>query len=604
MKKNLELIASGLGTPDLDAATAHSSALGKSFSIAVNASSTLAAGVGAHVKILVDGKSVGTATIKATPAHYTFKSTLTQNAPHTVKVVYSNDAVVGGHDRNLSLNGIRINGHSISASSSYETYHANGQGTFKADGAMNWNGTAAFKLPASIFHGSGGVPSAPTIYVSTGGNDSGSGSAGSPFATLAKAVSAAEQAGIHVIKIEGGTYRLTSTINLSGSNSGLTIESVPGTHAVLDGGGSLSTLINLSGATNVVLRHLTFQNTGSNGAAVSLSGADHNRIVGNYFSNTGEGLILQNGSSNNVVSGNELDNSKTSAIVVQNASNGNRFDSNLINGTGAIGTQGGGIFMHGANNNMVSHNLVENTAGIGIGIENWDSSTVNVGNSVIDNVLKNTSMSTASTDSGAIYMLGRSDVNTQTVIRGNYISGPNAPQNAHVVGIYLDELTSGVKISNNIVTNVITHAVQIHGGSNDTVYNNVFDLGANSGLQYGKDSAILFQSMSGHGMTGNSFTQNIIASTSPTPIGLSSIGGGNPTIDDNFYMDLLNSHFGTTGDHLNETNAHFGNADFLNQAAGNYALGGGSGAHAIGFVSINQSVMGLHPTGAHWYASV
>jgi parallel beta-helix repeat protein len=602
MKKDFELLADRLGVAADDSSTAHTSTLGKSFNITVNASSTLAAGVGAHVKVLVDGKAIGTATIKATAADYTFASKLMPNAPHTVKVVYSNDAVVGGHDRNLSLNGIRTNGHSISASSSYETYQAKGQGTFKSDGAMNWNGTATFKLPASIFRVSGSHTPAPALYVSTGGNDSGSGVASSPFATLAKAVAAAEQSGIHVIKIEGGTYRISSTLNLGSANSGLTIESNPGSHAVLDGSGTQSTLINLSGASNVILRHLTFQNTGSNGAAVVLSGADHNRIVGNHFSNTHEGLLLQNGSSNNVVSGNELDNSATSAIEVQNASNGNRFDSNLINGTGAIGTQGGGIFMHGANNNVISHNLVENTAGIGIGIENWDSNTINVGNSVLDNILKNTSMSTASTDSGAIYMLGRSDVNTQSVIRGNYISAPNAPQNAHVVGIYLDELTSGVNISNNIVTNVITHAVQIHGGSNVSVHNNIFDLGANSGLQYGKDSAILFQSENGQAMTGNSFAQNIIASTSPTPLGLSSIGGGNPTINDNFYMDLLNSHFGTTGDHLNETNAHFGNADFVNQAAGNYTLGSGSGAHAIGFVSINQSVMGLHPTTVHWYS--
>jgi hypothetical protein len=68
-------------------------------------------------------------------------------------------------------------------------------------------------------------------------------------------------------------------------------------------------------------------------------------------------------------------------------------------------------------------------------------------------------------------------------------------------------------------------------------------------------------------------------------------------------MDLLNSHFQTFGTALAETNAHYGNALFANEAAGNYTLASNSPAFAAGFTQINQSVMGLHPTGAHWYAS-
>jgi hypothetical protein len=67
-------------------------------------------------------------------------------------------------------------------------------------------------------------------------------------------------------------------------------------------------------------------------------------------------------------------------------------------------------------------------------------------------------------------------------------------------------------------------------------------------------------------------------------------------------MDLVNSHFQVFGDALHETNAHFGNALFANQAAGNYSMPSNSPALAAGFHNIDQSVMGLHPTGAHWYA--
>ena len=461
----------------------------------------------------------------------------------------------------------------------------------------------AILVGASVILASASSASASGFYVSTSGSDSADGSSAHPFATLRRAVSAMEQSGTHTTYLAGGKYYMSSTVNLGSADSGMTIQSTPGSKAVLDGRSSLSTLIQINGATGVTLKGLTFQYTGSNSAALLLTNAHNATIIGNLFSHTGEGLRLQSGSSNNFVSGNEFDNSATSAIEVQNNSNNNRFDSNHISGTGAIGTKGGGFFLHGANYNVISHNLVENTAGIGIGIENWDSSSVNVGNSVTDNIVHNVSMSPLSTDNGAIYLLGRSHVDTKTVINENYISGPTQPltSGAQVVAIYLDDLTSGVSVTNNIVANTVTHSFQIHGGFNVTVRNNIFDLGANSGLVYGKDSAGLLQSQNGYAMTGNSITRNIIVSTSPKPLAFSSISGGNPTLDSNFYMDLTNSHFSFIGNYLPNTNAHYGNARFVNQAGGNYTLGSNSDAFSIGFSSINQGAMGLHPTTVHWY---
>ena len=100
-------------------------------------------------------------------------------------------------------------------------------------------------------------------------------------------------------------------------------------------------------------------------------------------------------------------------------------------------------------------------------------------------------------------------------------------------------------------------------------------------------------------MTNDVAKQNIIVSSSASPSAFSNIDGGTPTIDSNFFMDLVNSHFQTNG--LTQTNAHYGNADFMNEAGGNYALGSNSGAFAVGFAAIHQSSMGLHPTTAHWY---
>jgi hypothetical protein len=101
-------------------------------------------------------------------------------------------------------------------------------------------------------------------------------------------------------------------------------------------------------------------------------------------------------------------------------------------------------------------------------------------------------------------------------------------------------------------------------------------------------------------MTNDVVTRNIIASSSSSPTAFDNYSGGTPTINSNFYMDLINSNFQTNG--LAQTNAHYGNAQFANEAGGNYALGSTSGAWAIGFTQIHQSTMGLHPTTAHWYA--
>jgi hypothetical protein len=438
--------------------------------------------------------------------------------------------------------------------------------------------------------------------VSATGSSSGNGSASNPFSSLQQAISATQGSSTKTIYLEGGTYHLGSTVTLGSANSGITIESAPGAQAILDGGGASRPLVQLNGATGVTLQGLTFQNTGSGNlnSAVYLNGASGNKIIGNHFANNGEGLLLDNGSNSNTVSGNEVDNSSTSGIEVKNNSNSNVFDSNVINGTGALNTQGGGFFLHGANNNTISHNLVENTAGMGIGVENWDNSTINVGNAITNNTVMNANKSSATNDSGAIYELGRSQVDTKSVISNNYVGG-TAP-GSHIIGIYLDDYTDGVQVTNNIVTGTTSsgNAMQIHGGSNITAQNNIFDLGANG------QSAVLFQSTgatsvsSALPMTNDVIKQNIIASSSSSPTAFSNISGGTPTISNNFYMDLINSNFQTGG--LAQTGAHFGNAQFANEAGGNFALGSGSGATAIGFTSINQSTMGTHPTTVHWYA--
>ena len=493
------------------------------YALSFTASSTLAGGVGAHVNVLVDGKKIGSTFVGSTAKTYTFNTSLMSGTGHDIRVVYTNDTVVNGQDRNLDLKSIAVNGHAVLAASASEVYHAAGQGNLHSTGAMNWNGNAEFKLPAftSTSPSPGVTPLASGYYVATTGSDSADGSAAHPFKTLNRAISAMESSGIHKTYVEGGTYNLSSTLNLGSADSGMTITAAPGAHPILNGNNSLQTLVSLNGASGVTLKHLEF--TGATGQALILDGAGSNRIVGNLFTSNGEGMLLRNGASKNLVSGNMVKHSSTSGIEFQDGSNGNRILSNIVNGTGAVETQGAGIYGHGSDNNMIAQNLVKNTAGMGIGVENWDSSTISVGNKILDNVVRNANTSPQTQDSGSIYLLGRSNVNMQTVISGNYISGPTTAaggSSAHIVGIYLDDNSSGVSVTNNIVTNIITHGLQIHGGNDVTVKNNIFDLGST-----GK-SAVLFQNrasdVGGATRQNDVVTQNIIVSKSgsarPAPI--------------------------------------------------------------------------------------
>src|SRR6202042_779334 len=52
------------------------------------------------------------------------------------------------------------------------------------------------------------------------------------------------------------------------------------------------------------------------------------------------------------------------------------------------------------------------------------------------------------------------------------------------VGIYLDQWASGVTVSNNIVVGG-NMGFLIHGGANDTLTNNIFDVGPNTASNLG-----------------------------------------------------------------------------------------------------------------------
>ena len=233
---------------------------------------------------------------------------------------------------------------------------------------------------------------------------------------------------------------------------------------------------------------------------------------------------------------------------------------------------------------------------MGIGVENWDRATINRDTIVAYNIVRDVNRS--ATDSGAIYVLGRSREDTRMTVANNLVDG-SGPASQHSVGLYLDDSTNGVSVTGNIVRNPGSDALQIHGGSNNRVIGNIFDLGT------GTASAILFQAAPADThpdnlQTGNLVRGNIIASARETGKIFVWLDGGRPEIAGNLYHDALGGAMPLPAQAA-DTDPRRGDPRFADAAGGNYALLPGSAAAAIGFDAIDQASMGLRPLTAHAY---
>jgi len=187
--------------------------------------------------------------------------------------------------------------------------------------------------------------------------------------------------------------------------------------------------------------------------------------------------------------------------------------------------------MHGVRNNRIAHNSVRHAAGFGIGLLNWDDSTINVSNIIEYNLIQDSALT--ADDSGAIYILGRSGVDTETVVAGNIIDGVGGG-GRHGIGIYLDDSTSGVTVTHNLVRRMSADAVEIHGGSNNLIENNVLD------VSQGGVSAVLFQKAPDDtdpkgDQSGNSVVHNVILNERQHPNPFVWFNGGTPMISQNMY---------------------------------------------------------------------
>ncbi len=97
-------------------------------------------------------------------------------------------------------------------------------------------------------------------------------------------------------------------------------------------------------------------------------------------------------------------------------------------------------------------------------------------------------------------------------------------------------------------------------------------------------------------------SQNVIYSTAQTARTVWVTYGGTALISNNlYYSSNGQSMNGTCGDNLRDSSGQYGNPNFANPGGGEFSLGSGTAAGAIGFSAIDQGSMALMLATAHWY---
>jgi hypothetical protein len=344
---------------------------------------------------------------------------------------------------------------------------------------------AAFALPLFARAQSTCTPPGPSYYVNCGAAAGGTGSSESPFNSLAQATQAMRGSLTKVTVVSG----MCSGLNLGAADSGDTFQ------AGATGANISGPPVQVHRAQNVTIEGFVFQNipSGQWGGTINLdspygswSGIDSNLTIRwNTFLNC-EGACIAGAANNSLI------------------------DSNTANGMG--GNQTGhpmGLATMSGLNNVLSHNLVENSQGAGFRIMRASSST-----QLVFNLLRNVNQNKF--DSGAIYIRDVTRTATGIQVLNNAVVG-NGPISNRDKCIYLDDGTSNVTVTGNLCAGGM-FGVFFHGGSNNVATGNFLQAGNGTyaGAFQTKEAAG-FSWGTSTPMTGNVLANNTIHAPPGTP---------------------------------------------------------------------------------------
>lgn len=268
---------------------------------------------------------------------------------------------------------------------------------------------------------------------------------------------------------------LETLINVSGVN-GISFENIVfrgNGYTVKEGRDSSSqaasdakACLSYDNARNFTVKNCEFRDLASCAVFIGTSVTDAS-VENCVFENVGAQAVYIRG--DNV----EVDNpGVTKNITVNN---------NIINGYGRVFYNAVGVLVIHANSVNVTHNEIHDGyyTAISVGwLWGYDYS-VTYNNKICDNLIYNIGQGWLS-DMGGIYTLG---VQNGTVLSGNVIHNVAADPDEGGYGgwgIYLDEGSSGILVEKNLAYACGSDCYHLHYGENNTVRNNIFALSADS----------------------------------------------------------------------------------------------------------------------------
>ncbi len=240
-------------------------------------------------------------------------------------------------------------------------------------------------------------------------------------------------------------------------------------------------------------RHCVIENCkflGIGGYAVRMSDhASDNAILGNTVADAGQGGVLMIGYD-------------TASQPKDNLVAGNH-----IHHCGRIWKHVAGIYVTTGGGNRIAHNTVTDVPRYGISLKTFGKDRASHNNIIEYNRILRTNLET--NDTGAIETLGRDREDTGNVIRYNLILDAvglkTSPTGEMLTpfyswGIYLDDYSSGTKVTGNIVARNVRGGLHVHLGRNNTFQNNIFVDAQNQQSEYN----------GGDFMANNTFVRNIV----------------------------------------------------------------------------------------------
>ena len=237
----------------------------------------------------------------------------------------------------------------------------------------------------------------------------------------------------------------------------------------------VNTLVSISNHDFIVFNNLVF--TGSNINTFDISSSSNSSINNCDISYSGTDAVSGSSTTNMKIENNTITNSNNNAISFAYDCNYAAFRNNKIKNTTTFAgmcsngnTTGLGIFVRG-NNNLIEYNTIDSSGFTAIRFADDY------------NIIKNNFISNFNfikDDEGAIYTVNNNynaGQNTGRKITGNIIingigANEGADANLSADGIYIDDNSSGVEVSNNTIFNCNNNGIYIHDSHEITIIGN------------------------------------------------------------------------------------------------------------------------------------